>query len=189
MILASLVDFASLSVDIFLQTPALSALANGEPVGFSNPEAGYDVVYSTLDFARASFALVGSFFLAGAAMKAQGTARLAGWFIIAGVPIGIFQIAAVGLHAPWTVVVADWITPISEIGQHLSIALCLWELFRRKVSSTESKTAIEGSKQPPWSDARVRTVPPTRPSTNVPGICYDQGAKSTCSPNGSGRNS
>jgi hypothetical protein len=132
LIIASLADFGSLSVNMFLRTPALSALANGEPVGLANPEAGYDVFCSTLDFAQASFALIGSFFLAGAAMKAQGSARLAGWFIIAGFPLSIVQIGEIGLHTPWTAVVDDWVTPISEMMEHLIMAICLWDLFRQK---------------------------------------------------------
>jgi hypothetical protein len=140
LIIASLADFGSLSVSMFLQTPALSALANGEPVGFPNPEAGYDVICSTLDFTQASFALVGSIFLAGAAMKAQGSARIAGWFIIAGFPIGIFQIAELGLHTPWTAVVDDWVTPLCEIIEHLIMAICLWDLFRQKDLSSNSRS-------------------------------------------------
>jgi hypothetical protein len=147
LIIASLADFGSLSVSMFLRTPALSALANGEPVIVPNPEAGYDVICSTLDFAQASFALVGSFFLAGAAMKAQGTARLAGWFILAGFPLSIFQIAEVGLHTPWTAVVDDWVTPISEIMEHLIMAICLWYLFCQKSLSPESQATAKTPKK------------------------------------------
>ena len=145
MIIASLSDFGSLSVNMFLQTPTLSAMANGESLGLSTPEAGYDVICSTLDFSQASFALVGLIFLAGAAMKKQGTARLVGWFIIAGLPIAIFQIAEVGLYTPWTRIVDDWITPISEIVQHLIMAICLWEMSRRQLPSSQSnaEAAVE----------------------------------------------
>jgi hypothetical protein len=160
MIIASLSDFGSLSVNMFLQTPALSALANGQPVGFSTPEAGYDVICSTLDFSQASFALVGSVFLAGAAMKAQGTARLVGWFVIAGLPIAIFQIAEVGLSAPWTHIVDDWITPISEIMLHLMMAVCLLELSRQQFHSSESQDGAKERKDPArlWF-SRLQSVP------------------------------
>jgi hypothetical protein len=150
MIIASLSDFGSLSVNMFLQTPTLSAMANGESFGLSTPEAGYDVICSTLDFSQASFALVGLIFLAGAAMKKQGTARLVGWFIIAGLPIAIFQIAEVGLYTPWTRIVDDWITPISEIVQHLIMAICLWELSRRQLPSSQSKNEAKERKDSAW---------------------------------------
>jgi len=129
LIVASLADLGSLGVNMFLQMPALSALANGQTVGLPHPEAGFEVIRSTLDFSQASFALVGSFFLASAAMRAPGIPRLAGWFILVGFPIGIFQIAEVGVHTFWTDLVDEWLTPMSEIMQHFVIALCLWELF------------------------------------------------------------
>jgi hypothetical protein len=150
MIIASLSDFGSLSVNMFLQTPTLSAMANGQPVGLSTPEAGYDVICSTLDFSQASFALVGLIFLAGAAMKKLGTARLVGWFMIAGLPIAVFQIAEVGLNSPWTCIMDDWITPISEIMQHLILAICLWELFRRQPQSSQLKNEAKERKDPAW---------------------------------------
>jgi hypothetical protein len=142
LIISSLADIGSLSVDMFLQTPALSALANGRSAGFPHPEAGYDVICSTLDFTQASFGLVGSFFLAGAAMKVAGPARLAGWFIIAGFPISIFQIAEVGLHTPWTAIVDNWVTPLSEIMVHVMMAVCLWNIFRQKSVSSDSQPMV-----------------------------------------------
>lgn len=138
LIIASLADFGSISVNIFLQIPALSALVHGKSIGLPQPEAGYDVICSTLDFAQASFAMVGSCFLAGAAMKARKSARLVGWLVLVGLLISIFQIAEVGLHTFWTEIVDDWLTPISEILVHLAIAVCLWILFRQQDISSDS---------------------------------------------------
>ena len=137
LIIASLASFASLSVNIFLQNPALSALVHGESIGLPQPEAGYDVICSTLDFTQASFAMVGSFFLAGAALKAPKGARLVGWFVLVGVVISVFQIAEVGLHTLWTQFVNDWLTPVSQILEHLAIAIFLWILFRQKDISSD----------------------------------------------------
>jgi hypothetical protein len=130
LIVSGLADCASLGVNIFLLTPALNAYVNGTSAGLPHPEAGYDLICSTLDFAQASFALVGSFFLAGAAMKAGGRARLAAWSIGLGFVTSVFQIAEVGLHTSWTDLVDDWLTPVTEILQHLSITVCLWGLYR-----------------------------------------------------------
>jgi len=137
LVIASLADFGSLSVNIFLQIPALSALVHGKSIGLPQPEAGYDVICSTLDFAQASFAMVGSFFLAGAALKAPKGARLVGWFVLVGVVISVFQIAEVGLHTLWTQFVNDWLTPVSQILEHLAIAIFLWILFRQKDISSD----------------------------------------------------
>jgi len=146
LIVATLGDFGSLGVDIFLQTPALSALAHGESVGTPHPEAGYDLICSTLDFAQASFAMVGSFFLAGAALRGRGMARVVGWFLIAGFTISIFQIAEVGLHTSWTNIVDDWITPLGAVAGHSVMAVCLWGLFRKKGISSHARSTIGASK-------------------------------------------
>jgi hypothetical protein len=145
LVIASLADFGSLSVNIFLQIPALSALVHGKSIGLPQPEAGYDVICSTLDFAQASFAMVGSFFLAGAAMKARKSARLVGWFVLLGLLISIFQIAEVGLHSFWTEIVNDWLTPVSEILEHLAIAICLWILFSQENFSSDSRRTKNAS--------------------------------------------
>jgi hypothetical protein len=132
LVASSLADFASLFVNIFFQTAALRALAQGQPVGFANPEAGYEVICSTLDFAQASFGLVGTLFLASAAIKVSGMARFAGCFLLAGLPISFFQIAEVGLHTPWTIIVDEWVTPFDEVVQHAVIAITLFAILRHK---------------------------------------------------------
>jgi len=147
---SSLADFASLFVNIFFLTAALRALAQGQPTGLANPEAGYEVICSTLDFAQASFGLVGTLFLATAAIKVSGITRVAGWFLLAGLPISFFQIAEVGLHTPWTVIVDEWVTPLDEIVQHTVIAITLFAILRNRVRSR-----IPGSKH----------VPATRPAS------------------------
>jgi hypothetical protein len=145
LVIASLADFGSLSVNISLQIPALTALVQGKSIGLPEPEAGYDVICSTLDFTQASFAMVGSFFLAGAAMKAGKSARLVGWFVLVGLLVSIFQIAEVGLHTFWTEIVDDWLTPLSGILEHLAIAVCLWIWFRRENSSFDSRLIKDAS--------------------------------------------
>jgi branched-subunit amino acid ABC-type transport system permease component len=94
--------------------------------------------YVWLDFAQASFAMVGSFFLAGAAMKARK--RLVGWLVVVGLLVSVLQIAEVGLHTYWTEIVVDWLTPGSEILQHLGIAICLWTLFLQKDLTSNSRS-------------------------------------------------
>jgi hypothetical protein len=147
LIIAALGDFGSLSVNMFLQAPALSALAHGQSVGTPDPEAGYDLICSTLNFAQASFAMVGSFFLAGAAVRGQGMARVVGWFLIAGFMISIFQIAEIGLHTFWTDLVDDWVTPVGKMAEHLVIAICLWGLFGRKDLYSDSQSTLQLSKK------------------------------------------
>jgi hypothetical protein len=71
-------------------------------------------------------------------MKARKSARLVGWLVLVGLLISIFQIAEVGLHTFWTQIVYDWLTPISELLEHLAIAVCLWVLFRQQDISSDS---------------------------------------------------
>lgn len=130
-VVSSLADVSSLCVNMFFLMTALRALAEGRATGIATPEAGYDVICSTLDFAQASFGLVGTLFLATAAIKAPGTAKVAGWFLLGGLPISFFQIAEVGLHTPWTVIVDEWVTPINEIIQQLVIAIAFCAMLRR----------------------------------------------------------
>jgi hypothetical protein len=134
-VVSSLADFASLFVNIFFLTAALRALAQGKPIGLASPEAGYEVICSTLDFAQASFGLVGTLFLATAAIKVSGMARVAGWFLLAGLPISFFQIAEVGLHTPWTIIVDGWVTPLDEVAQHTVIAITLFAIIRHRLRS------------------------------------------------------
>jgi hypothetical protein len=134
-VVSSLADFASLFVNIFFLTAALRALAQGKPIGLASPEAGYEVICSTLDFAQASFGLVGTLFLATAAIKVSGMARVAGWFLLAGLPISFFQIAEVGLHTPWTIIVDGWVTPLDEVAQHTVITITLFAIIRHRLRS------------------------------------------------------
>ena len=138
-VVSSLADFASLFVNIFFLTAALRALAQGRPIGLASPEAGYEVICSTLDFAQASFGLVGTLFLATAAIKVSGMARVAGWFLLAGLPISFFQIAEVGLHTPWTIIVDGWVTPLDEVAQHTVIAITLFAIIRQRLRSRMPK--------------------------------------------------
>jgi hypothetical protein len=57
--------------------------------------------------------------LAAAAIKGQGILWLAGWSIMIGFPVGIFQIAKVGLHAVWTDLVDEW--PIPRQQDHTAL--------------------------------------------------------------------
>jgi len=132
-VVSSLADFASLSVNIFFLTTALRVLAQGRAIGFANPEAGYEVICSMLDFAQASFGLVGTLFLAAAAIKVSGIARVAGWFLVAGLPASFFQVAEVRLHTTWTALVDDWVTPIDEIVLHIVIGIALFDIIRHRV--------------------------------------------------------
>ena len=93
------------------------------------------MICSTLDFAQASFGLVGTLFLATAAIKVSGIARIAGWTLVAGLPIGFFQLAEVGLHTPWTAIIDQWLTPINEIALHITIGIALFAIVRRRLRS------------------------------------------------------
>jgi hypothetical protein len=131
-VVSTLADLASLSVSMFLLMAALRAMAEGKPTGLVTPESGYDVICSTLDFAQASFGLVGTLFLATAAMKASGMAKVVGWFLLIGLPISILQVAEVGMHTPWTVIVDVWVNPIDEVIQQIGIGMTLFAILRRR---------------------------------------------------------
>jgi hypothetical protein len=134
-VVSSLAGCASVSVNIFFLTAALRVLAQGRAIRFASPEAGYKVICSTLNFAQASFGLVGKLFLATAAVKVSGIARVAGWFLVAGLPISFFQIAEVGIHTSWTAIVDEWVVPIHEIVLHLVIGIALFNIISHRVHS------------------------------------------------------
>lgn len=141
-IVSTLADLASLSVNLFLLMTSLRAMAEGKTTGLVTPEAGYDVICSTLDFAQASFGLVGTLFLATAAIKSSGMAKVAGWFLLAALPISVIQVAEVGMHTPWTVLIDAWVTPIDEIIQQIVIGMALFAVFRRRPTSLVPKDAL-----------------------------------------------
>ena len=138
-VISSLADISSLSVNVFFLTAALKAMAEGKGTGLVTPEAGYDVICSTLDFAQASFGLVGTLFLATAAIKATGMAKVAGWFLLIALPISFLQVAEVGMHAPWTAIVDRWVTPIDGIIQQIVIGLALCSILNRRLESPTRK--------------------------------------------------
>lgn len=152
LIVSACADAGSLSVNMFLQMPALNALANEKSAGLPHPEAGYDLICSTLDFAQGTFSLVGSFFLGAAALKVGKAARLAAWFMLLGFVTSALQIAEVGVHTGWTAFLDDWLTPGTEILQQTGIAACFWGLFR--LSGPESR--VKGN--PAQGEAVGRTV-------------------------------
>jgi hypothetical protein len=131
-IISTLADLASISVSMFFLMAALRAIAEGKPTGLVTPRAGYDVICSTLDFAQSSFGVVGTLFLATAAMKTPGMAKVVGWVLLTGLPISILQVAEVGMHSPWTVIVDAWINPIDEIIQQMVIGIALYSIVRGK---------------------------------------------------------
>jgi hypothetical protein len=134
-VVSSLAALSSLSVNIFFLTAALRALADGRASGLVTPEAGYDVICSTLDFAQASFGLVGTLFLATAAIKASGMLKVAGRFLMVGLPISLFQLAEIGVHTPWTTVVDSWVIPLNAIIQQIVIGLAFCGILRHRRES------------------------------------------------------
>jgi hypothetical protein len=135
-VVASLADISSVSVNMFFLMATLRAMAEGRATGLVTPEAGYDVICSTLDFAQASFGLVGTLFLATAAIKASGMAKIVGWFLLLGLPLNFIQVAEVGMHAPWTVIFDRWVTPMNEIVEQTMIGLAFYEILRRRMTSS-----------------------------------------------------
>jgi hypothetical protein len=132
LIISTLADMGSVSVRTFFLLPGLRALALGQTAGLAAPEAGYEVISSTLDFANASFGLVGTLFLGTAAIKAKGMSRVVGWFMLAGLPLCILQLAEVGLRTPWTLFIDTWLTPLYEVIQQTLIGIALWGIIRQR---------------------------------------------------------
>ncbi len=123
------------------------------------------MICSTLDFAQASFGLVGTLFLATAAIKASGMAKVAGWFLLIGLPISFIQVAEVGMHTPWTIFLDTWVTPINEIVQQIVIGLAFCDILHRRLKSDHSETG----NQPYASPADPKNVQPSRPVSGMPG--------------------
>jgi hypothetical protein len=132
LIVSTLADMGSVSVRTFFLLAGLRALALGQPPGLAAPEAGFEVICSTLDFANASFGLVGTLFLGTAAIKAKGMSRVVGWFLLAGLPLCILQFAEVGLRTPWTLFIDTWLTPLDEVIQQTLIGIALWTIIRQR---------------------------------------------------------
>ncbi|MBV8970208.1 MAG: hypothetical protein JO331_14290 [Verrucomicrobia bacterium] len=151
-VISSVAAVSSVSVNVFLLMATLRAMAEGKASGLVTPEAGYDVICSTLDFAQASFGLVGTLFLATAAIKATGMAKIAGWFLLIGLPISFLQVAQVGIHAPWTAIVDRWVTPIDEIIQQIVIGLALLAILKRRLEFLEVKRHSGTSSLRPQSE-------------------------------------
>ena len=161
-IVSTLADLASLGISMFFLMAALRAMAEGKPTGLVTPEAGYDVICSTLDFAQASFGLVGTLFLATAALKASGLAKVAGWFLLIGLPISIFQVAEVGLHTPWTVIIDAWVNPVDEIIQQTVIGIALFAVLRRHPESAWSEDGNQPSSESAASHSGAARFPRVR---------------------------
>jgi hypothetical protein len=142
-IVSTLADMGSLCVKMFIVTAGLRALALGNPSGLVTPEAGYEFIGSTLDFANASFGIVGTLFLGTAAIKATGVSKIVGWFLLAGLPLGILQFAEVGLSMPWTYFVDIWITPLDEVVQQILIGIAFWTILRQRHEQNRSLQAAE----------------------------------------------
>jgi hypothetical protein len=162
-VVSSLADVSSLSVSMFFLMASLRAMAEGTSTALVTPEAGYEVICSTLDFAQASFGLVGTLFLATAAIKASGMAKVAGWFLLAGLPISFIQVAEVGLHTPWTVIVDTWVTPIDEIIQQIVIGITLCALLGSR-SSSGTKSRANGAGVKPNTQSGSPGPPSAQPS-------------------------
>ena len=62
-------------------------------------------------------------------------ARVAGWFLLLGLPISVLQVAEVGMHSPWTVIVDRWVTPVDEIIQAMVIGIALYAIYRGSADS------------------------------------------------------
>lgn len=139
LIISTLADMASVSVNTFILTAGLRALALGESPGFAAPDAGYEFIRSTFDFANAAFGIVGTLFLGTAAIKATGMSRVVGWFLLASLPLGFLQFAEVGLLMPWTLIVDTWITPLAEIALQVLIGTALWATLRHRQEAKHSE--------------------------------------------------
>jgi hypothetical protein len=66
-------------------------------------------------------------------------ACLAVWFLLSGLPISFFQLAEVGLHTPWTIIVDGWVTPLDEVAKHTVIAITLLAIIRHRLRSRMPK--------------------------------------------------
>ncbi len=131
-IISTLADIASLSVNMFIVMAGEKAAALGNASDLATPEAGYEVIASTLDFANASLGIVGTLFLGTAAIKASGMSKVVGWFLLASLPLGFLQFAEVGLRTPWTFLMDTWLTPLDEVVQQILIGIALWSILRQR---------------------------------------------------------
>jgi len=148
-IISTLADIASISVNMFIVMAGQRALALGKAPGFATPEAGYEVISQTLDFANASFGLVGILFLGTAAIKATGISKVVGWVLLAGLPLGFLQFAEVGLRMPWTLFVDAWMTPLAEITQQIVIGIAFWTILRQRQQPNHPERGTRAVRNPP----------------------------------------
>jgi len=148
-IISTLADMGSISVNTFIVMAGLKAMALGKPSGLVTPEAGYELIGTTFDFADASFGIVGTIFLGTAAIKATGMSRIAGWFLLASLPVGFLQFAEVGLRMPWTLFVDSWVTPLDEVVQQVLFGLAFWIVLRQRQERNGTERGSGAIRNPP----------------------------------------
>jgi len=85
--------------------------------------------------------------------------KVAGWFLLMGLPISVLQVAEVGMHTSWTVIVDTLVTPIDEIIQQIVIGLALCAILQRRAQSG----ILAAPRQPDTSSAELPAAPQVPP--------------------------
>jgi hypothetical protein len=94
---------------------------------------------STLDIIQAFTGVIGYAFLAGAVFKSRGAIRIAGFFVLLGLPMGLIQIVEAGMK-DGTAFLDTWVTPLIEFAQHGALAVLFFGLLFRRFHPKPAET-------------------------------------------------
>jgi hypothetical protein len=135
LILSSLADMTYVAIQLSFNSQAASS---GNGVGSAVPFPGLELMTSTLDVVQAFAGLIGFAFLAFAVFKVSGQARIAGWFVLLGLPLGVVQLIETGINRNDTGFLDIWITPGTEFIQHAALAWFFFTFAFRKHKNLDS---------------------------------------------------
>jgi hypothetical protein len=114
LVVSSLADMALLAIGLFVNSQTVHGTNSA---GSAVPFPGLQVFTSTLDIVQAFTGVIGYAFLAYAVFKTSGPTRLAGFFVLLGLPMGFIQMVEAGMK-DGTAFLDTWVTPLIEFTQH-----------------------------------------------------------------------
>jgi hypothetical protein len=119
LLVSSFADMALLAIGLFVNS---ETAYGGNGAGSAVPFSGLQLITSTLDIIQAFTGVIGYAFLAYAVFKTRGPIRIAGFFVLLGLPMGFIQMVEAGMKDN-TAFLDTWVTPLIEFAQHGALAV------------------------------------------------------------------
>jgi hypothetical protein len=136
LIISSIGDMTLLAIGLFVNSQTAHG---GNSAGSAVPFPGLQLIMSTLDIIQAFTGVIGYAFLAGAVFKSRGAIRIAGFFVLLGLPMGLIQIVEAGMK-DGTAFLDTWVTPLIEFAQHGALAVLFFGLLFRRFHPKPAET-------------------------------------------------